>query len=524
MVDIIKAEPDADSKDDLNESYNIVCSTDTYRFKPEEVGMSSSHSIDGENKQFQRKRAASTTTSTEELTKKFRSDSHSSLLSKYFNMACDLCDVILSSYRDTNQHYKDVHDLDKGYLICCSKKFFRLQHMLQHCEWHMNPDSFKCNQCPKTFSDKYRLRDHSNLCHAPEIDKVFSCDGCDKTFSKRHYLSAHQRKGHNSESTEEKPVRKPRINFDKENEMIRNRFLMQCDLCAEPYALFRDAQLHHLKAHNQAGYLYCCDRKFFKMYKAVQHCIWHDDPESFKCSFCQKCCTDKISLRDHIRNVHSPEDERQFQCDICKRSFAKSYLLTSHMKVNHVKDEDKKFECHMCHFRFVNVSFLKSHIKRVHHNVHSHICELCAKPFKSGKSYEKHYINLHTNISQKVQCDMCGKWLKHKDSLKKHILWHNSKTETCGVCGRVSSNIRALRAHIRSAHREASLECTICGKMFKKQQVLKEHVAIHAGITDLYKCTFCTKTFRSNANMYSHRKRAHPVELERKKAGVSAGP
>ncbi len=142
--------------------------------------------------------------------------------------------------------------------------------------------------------------------------------------------------------------------------------------------------------------------------------------------------------------------------------------------------------------RFVTVTFLKGHIDRVHYNVHSHICELCAKPFKSGKSYERHYITVHTNISQQVQCEMCGKWLKHKASLKRHIVWHNSRTETCGVsdehkiyiyktlnvltfqvCGRVSTNIRALRAHMRSAHREASLECTICGKMFKKQQVLK---------------------------------------------------
>lgn len=39
-------------------------------------------------------------------------------------------------------------------------------------------------------------------------------------------------------------------------------------------------------------------------------------------------------------------------------------------------------------------------------------------------------------------------------------------------------------------------------------------MAIHAGRTDLYSCSFCTKTFRSSANMYAHRKRAHPKEYE----------
>ncbi len=81
----------------------------------------------------------------------------------------------------------------------------------------------------------------------------------------------------------------------------------------------------------------------------------------------------------------------------------------------------------------MTVTFLKGHIDRVHHNIHSHICELCAKRFKSGKSYERHYITVHTNISQKVQCEMCGKWMKNKGSLKKHTIWHNSESATCKV-------------------------------------------------------------------------------------------
>ncbi|KAJ6649835.1 Transcription factor grauzone [Pseudolycoriella hygida] len=523
FLEVVKDEPiEVDIKQDLDDIGDVLDNSD---FTKEAAESSRSNELEEDNdvgssvETHGRKRIGKTETET--LPKKLKADA--SILSEYFNMNCNLCGESLSSYQDTNKHYKDVHDVPKGYLICCNKKFYRLKNMLQHCQWHINPESFKCSHCPKTFIDDYRLRDHVNLCHIPVNGKTFTCTDCGKTFGKQHYLSAHQKKAHTTKSSDEMPTRKSRVNFDKEHEMIRNRFIMQCDLCSAPYKIFRDAQLHHLEAHNQAGYLYCCDRKFFKMYKAVQHCVWHDDPESFKCSCCHKCFTDKIGLRDHIRNVHSPEEERQFQCEICKRTFAKSYILRSHMKVNHVKNEDKKFECHICGIRFVVFSFLKSHINRVHRNVHSHICELCAKPFKSGRSYEMHYRNFHTNISQKVQCEMCGKWLKHKDSLRKHMLWHNSKTATCGVCGRVSSNIRALRAHMRNAHREASLECTICGKMFKKQQVLKEHMAIHAGITDLYKCTFCTKTFRSNANMYSHRKRTHPIELEQKKSGIPVG-
>lgn len=113
------------------------------------------------------------------------------------------------------------------------------------------------------------------------------------------------------------------------------------------------------------------------------------------------------------------------------------------------------------------------HISRVHENGDSCVCDVCARFFKCSISYERHYRNEHTNLTEKVQCELCGNWLKHSESLREHMRRHQASSETCKLCGHVSANIKAMRAHIRSAHTAATLPCTVCGKMFKKPQTLK---------------------------------------------------
>lgn len=126
-------------------------------------------------------------------------------------------------------------------------------------------------------------------------------------------------------------------------------------------------------------------------------------------------------------------------------------------------------------FSFVILPFLRHHIKRVHDHAFGHICDICAKYFKCAQSYDLHYSIEHTHTAQKVQCERCGKWLKHQKTLEKHMMWHNDATETCKICGRVSANKRALRAHTKLAHTEPAYTCTVCEKKFKKKQTLKVH-------------------------------------------------
>lgn len=148
LLEVIKNEPDTDFKDILDEATDIMDTMDTtlaVKDDDSDENCTSFEESDNEStiRQPKRRRMESPSTSTDITSKKSESDSHSSLLSKFFKMSCDLCDTLLLSFQDTNKHYKEIHDLDKGYLICCSKKFYRLQQMLQHCEWHINPEIFK---------------------------------------------------------------------------------------------------------------------------------------------------------------------------------------------------------------------------------------------------------------------------------------------------------------------------------------------------------------------------------------------
>lgn len=85
-----------------------------------------------------------------------------------------------------------------------------------------------------------------------------------------------------------KPRLKPIQRFDsiKDNETVRKYFRMECDICNYPFKTFLHAKHHHMKMHNHNGYIMCCEKKFFKLYRVMQHCMWHENPDSFRYIYC----------------------------------------------------------------------------------------------------------------------------------------------------------------------------------------------------------------------------------------------
>lgn len=171
------------------------------------------------------------------------------------------------------------------------------------------------------------------------------------------------------------------------------------------------------------------------------------------------------------------------KCDICEQQFAKKHLLNTHIKYRHTEKEDRQFACTVegCDSRFVLAALLRFHVKKVHEQAHSRVCDICAKYFKCPESYERHYELEHSNIDQRVQCEICHHWFKHAYTLAGHMRRHKATQEVCKYCGRVSKNKMTLRTHIRNMHSDVDttfkpkneFPCTICGKVFAKRQTLK---------------------------------------------------
>lgn len=123
---------------------------------------------------------------------------------------------------------------------------------------------------------------------------------------------------------------------------------------------------------------------------------------------------------------------------------------------------------------FVTKSVLANHIRGVHENAFAHMCHICAKTFKSKQVYDLHLQHEHLDTEPpKLQCSICGNWLKHEHSLRKHMARHGQTEEVCKLCNKVAPNRHALGNHMRYVHSERSYKCTMCDKAFKKPIGLK---------------------------------------------------
>lgn len=70
-------------------------------------------------------------------------DSYDKFIADNFDMSCDQCDTVFTSFYDARCHYKEFHNVNKGYIKCCKIKLRKLCAVTNHIESHLNPAKFE---------------------------------------------------------------------------------------------------------------------------------------------------------------------------------------------------------------------------------------------------------------------------------------------------------------------------------------------------------------------------------------------
>ena len=135
---------------------------------------------------------------------------------------------------------------------------------------------------------------------------------------------------------------------------------------------------------------------------------------------------------------------------------------------------------------------------------HEQILQISESDFDDPFSVENISENLNDEKAESYNCQFCNKAFKLRCILKRHVHSH-TKPFKCKFCEKSYSQKSVLEYHEVNAHLDPpevenkdqkTFNCKVCGKFLKNRTTLKRHLTLHFGETKkAFKCNICKKLF-----------------------------
>ncbi|XP_071319754.1 zinc finger protein 658B isoform X3 [Trachinotus anak] len=245
-----------------------------------------------------------------------------------------------------------------------------------------------------------------------------------------------------------------------------------------------------------------------------------DDGDLYQCSICGNSYTSMRALRSHLRghtqshgtpassgpsSMSSHEEVKDDElgemmiCSTCGESFANKQDLITHQLLHNKDQLDNVNDLHMDKN---DVSVGKEEAESIicgscgifctsYHHLENHGCTAERKD-ESTHGEEEVKVNdvaQHEDSSRvqetgdtdarQYKCDQCGRSYRHAGSLLNHKKSHKTGVFRCLVCQKRFYNLLALKNHQRSHFDIKRHTCHECGKAFKIQKQLLNHLRRH---------------------------------------------
>lgn len=358
------------------------------------------------------------------------------------------------------------------------------------------------------------------------IEAPYKCDACSKSFAtafeaKRHEIVVHLEGVRVVNGT--LPVNWEMMDLERYRVVVNGEPRFGCDMCGF-VAAFKLAFQHHLKRHYKKTTYTCtrCEQSYHQKLSLTRHILKvHLNLQRFRCHVCGRQFQEELTLRQHL-NTHT--GARPYRCEECSYTYHSVCAMFRHTKLQH--DSRGRHECADCgapfsHVNYLNVHRLKMHSKPKMESVvgpKQYQCEMCGKEFRWRRGLRKHMEKRHGAepanedrkggganttvgtedvVEEKFYCASCGKGLRRKPWLVKHILSkHSSQIEggtvdsaqscqyMCELCGRGFTEKHHLSTHMRRRHRSDHVElqlpkaneCRFCKQRFRFPKSLAKHI------------------------------------------------
>ncbi|XP_036394534.1 zinc finger protein 574, partial [Megalops cyprinoides] len=259
-------------------------------------------------------------------------------------------------------------------------------------------------------------------------------------------------------------------------------------------------------------------------------------PLSLQCGECQRTFTSANRLSAH-RRVH---EHGTHECPECDKVFKKPASLQTHMRTH---SGEARYLCVDCGHGFTTEMTLIIH-RKSHTAEPLHRCQFCAKTFTNMTKFLYHR-RTHTGTEGPLAaggaalgslappgvsvtdaepgadpaapspapppraafpCPACGKAFPSQLCLVRHrrTVHVTERRFKCGVCGKPFKKQIHVRNHLRVHTGERPFQCSDCGKTFSSLANLSRHGLTHSGLRP-YRCDVCHKAFTQSSNLRQHR-------------------
>ncbi|XP_042140001.1 zinc finger protein 39-like [Peromyscus maniculatus bairdii] len=303
---------------------------------------------------------------------------------------------------------------------------------------HIREDTFDCNLCKKSFSDKCNHTQHFKTCIKNKYDK---CTDCEPTFNTKPGLINLQSTLNSWEkpcgckddekcvcqvpkqrvnqsvfsSKESNCVKKlcPKLNFSVHQRPHTGKKPHECNTSAkisnQPRRRHRCGRTYQCKV---------CGKAFRHTQNLYLHYRTHTGEKPYECKECKKLFSVKSNLSVH-QKTHT--GEKPYECNICGNAFKRRCDLTIHQRVH---TGEKPYECKECRKTFSIKSGLIVH-QRIHTGEKPYECNVCGKRFNQKSNLSTHE-KIHTG-EKPFECKECRKSFSVKSYLTIHQKTHLSE-------------------------------------------------------------------------------------------------